>query len=116
MRINRLATPAVETRLGAGIVEPLDQLNRVQMPAAADRLSRVPPSMPAGAVQTARQAQEHVLASMRTVLANMLKWEGFQEAVTLLRDIENLQRQINQETEKRILDDVTGTQPAQKGK
>ena len=116
MRINRLATPAVETRLGAGIVEPLDQLNRVQMPAAADRLSQIAPSMPADAVQSARQAQEHVLAGMRTVLANMLKWEGFQEAVTLLRDIENMQRQINQETEKRILDEVIGTQPAEKRK
>ena len=72
--------------------------------------------MPAEAVGRDRQSQTAVLAAMKAVLANMLKWEGFQEAVTLLRDIENMQRQINQETEKRVLDQVMGTQPAQMGK
>ncbi|HSW47220.1 MAG TPA: hypothetical protein VLM89_16780 [Phycisphaerae bacterium] len=108
LRVNRLSTATVEARLGAGVVDPLDALQREQMPAAADLIDRIPPALPADTVQNARQAQTKVLAAMKTILANMLKWEGYQEAITLLRDIENMQKQINQETEKRILDEVIG--------
>ncbi len=116
MRINRLTTPSVEERLGQGIVEPLGALAREQMPAAADQLDQMPPTMPADAVGPARRSQAAILTAMKTVLANMLKWEGFQEAVTLLRDIESMQRQINEEMEKRIIEEVIGGQPGGKNK
>lgn len=116
MRINRLATPSVEERLGQGIVEPLGTLFREQMPAAADHLDQMPPILPPDAVARTRRSQATILAAMKTVLANMLKWEGFQEAVTLLRDIESMQRQINEEMEKRIIEEVIGGQPGEKNK
>lgn len=111
LRVNQLSTPSVESRLGRGIVEPLDSLYRSQMPAAADLLDQTPPAMPPEAIGRARRSQAEVLAAMKAVLANMLKWEGFQEAVTLLRDIESMQRQISQEMEKRIIDEMIGSPP-----
>lgn len=110
-RINQLATPAVEERLGWRIVEPIDELHRGAMPAAADQLdtlARLPADRNGRA---ARAAQERVLDAMREILASMLKWEGFQEAVTLLRDIQRLQRTIHQETQERIEEEIFGAEP-----
>ena len=42
----------------------------------------------------------------------MLKWEGFQEAVVLLREVLRLQGRLNAETEKRIEAMILGTEPA----
>jgi hypothetical protein len=47
---------------------------------------------------------------MNEILANMIKWEGFQEAVILLRDILKLQRDLNLETEKRIESEIFGNE------
>ncbi len=48
---------------------------------------------------------------MRTVLADMLQWEGFQEAITLLRDIQKLQSEISRETDQRIESELFGPKP-----
>ena len=46
--------------------------------------------------------QVELLATMQAALANMLKWEGFQETVTMLREILRLQEEINKETAEEI--------------
>ena len=49
---------------------------------------------------------------MRAILANMRKWEGFQEVVILLRDVLKMQRKLIQETETRVESEIFGTEPA----
>ena len=39
---------------------------------------------------------------MRRILRNMLKWEGYQEAVTMLRDILRLETELNEETRQEL--------------
>ena len=43
-----------------------------------------------------------VLDEMRRILSNMLKWEGFQEAVTMLREVLRLQKDLHRETQQEI--------------
>ena len=111
-RINQLATPEVEERLGRRIVAPMDVLHREKMPAAADRLEAMAKTWTDETQQATRLALQAVLADMKTILAGMVKWEGFQEAVTLLRDIQKMQRQVSEETDKRIEQAISG-EPAQ---
>jgi hypothetical protein len=35
---------------------------------------------------------------MRDILQNMVKWEGYQEAVSLLREVLRAQKNVSQET------------------
>ncbi len=42
--------------------------------------------------------QVALLSQMRAILANMLQWEGYQEAVNMLRDILRLQNELRTET------------------
>ncbi|HOW72398.1 MAG TPA: hypothetical protein PKY77_17505 [Phycisphaerae bacterium] len=111
-RINQLATPEVEERLGRRIVAPMELLHREKMPVAADRLETMARTWTEDSQQAARLALQAVLTEMKTILASMLKWEGFQEAVTLLRDVQKMQRQVSEETDKRIERAVSG-EPAQ---
>ena len=46
--------------------------------------------------------QVELLSIMRVALANMLKWEGFQETVTMLREILRLQKEVERETAEAI--------------
>lgn len=116
MRINQLATPAVEVRLGHGVVAPMDQLYRSGMPQAAAVLEQLPPDATGDALRQARAAQEQVLADMNRILANLLKWEGYQEAVTLLREVLKMQKALEQETEAKVEEQIFGIAPRGEGK
>lgn len=111
LRINQLSTPAVEARLGQNVVEPMDSLHRVLMPLAADRIDRLDRERSADAIGPAREGQEAVLAEMKRILESLLKWEGYQEAVTLLREVLKMQKSVSEETEKRIEQDIFGVPP-----
>jgi len=111
LRINQLATPAAEDRVGRRIVRPMESLHRSDMPAAAERIELFARERTAETFADARAAQERILAIMRTVLADMLQWEGFQEAITLLRDIQKLQSEISRETDQRIESELFGPKP-----
>jgi hypothetical protein len=39
---------------------------------------------------------------MRAILANMIQWEGYQEAVGMLRDILRLQNELRTETQQAV--------------
>lgn len=108
MRINQLATPEVEARLGRGVLQPIDALYRTDLPQAAAALEAYPAQPTAEALQVIRGHQEAILSEMNRILASLLKWEGYQEAVTLLRDVLKMQREVNEETQQRIEREIFG--------
>jgi hypothetical protein len=114
LRMNQLSTPAVEARLGHGVIEPMDDLYRSGMPQAAGAIEQLPPDAAGATLREARTGQEQVLAEMNRILASLLKWEGYQEAVTLLRDVLRMQKGLGQETEKKVEEQIfgIGTQPS----
>ena len=97
MRINQLATQAAEERLGLGVAEPLGRLVKRDFPSAADGIRQWSVD-PVGESAQVDPPQVALLAQMRAILANMLQWEGYQEAVTMLRDILRLQQELRTET------------------
>jgi len=98
MRINQLSTQTVEERLGLNVAEPLVRLVNRELPAAADAVRRWASSATAETTAAVDPLQVAALSQMRAILANMLQYEGYQEAVTMLRDILRLQQELKQET------------------
>jgi hypothetical protein len=111
LRVNQLATPAVEERLGRGVIAPLATLARERMPAAAEALEQLSESDTPDTQQAARSTQEAVLDDMNAVAERMLEWQRFQEAVILLRNVLRMQRDVSEETETRIETDIIGNLP-----
>ncbi|RJP32721.1 MAG: hypothetical protein C4547_13470 [Phycisphaerales bacterium] len=99
MRVNGLDTGVEQARLGEGIIAPLETLARRDCTNAADALRRY------GRLETADDpaaidaSLNEILGRMRQILAHMIQWEGYQEALTLLRDIVGLQKELNRETQ-----------------
>jgi hypothetical protein len=117
LQTNQLSSPTVESRLGGGIIQPIGTLLRNQVPKAADNLDALAREVTPQALQAAKLSQDAILAEMNRILANMQKWEGFQEAVGLLREVLKMQGNLNQEIEQRVEEEVfgpsgTGTRPA----
>jgi sugar-specific transcriptional regulator TrmB len=109
LRINQLADVTVEERLDGGVIGPLSRLVRVEIAVASETLTALAQNDQNPDIQTARDAQDQVLEQMRAILNRMLKWERFQEAVMLLREVMKMQSSVNQETEKAIEADIMGT-------
>lgn len=97
-RINQMATQTVEERLGQGIAEPLGRLTSRDLPEAADTIRRWSHDPDGEVGITVDPQQVALLSQMRGILANMLQWEGYQEAVNMLRDILRLQNELRTET------------------
>lgn len=102
MRINRMDALGVGDRILQGIVEPLESLSTAEMPDAAELLKRG--SREGGGEWEARAdaAQARLLEQMRAILSRMRETEGYHEAVTMLQDIIQLQKELNAETKKKI--------------
>ncbi len=98
LRINQLSTQAVEERMGIGIAEPLARLTTRDLPFAADTIRRWSHGPQGDAGPMVDPQQVALLSQMRAILANMLQWEGYQEAVNMLRDILRLQNELRTET------------------
>ncbi len=102
MQVNGLDTGVEQQRLGEGIIAPLETLARRDGINAADALRRY------GRLETANDpaaidaALNDILRQMRQILAHMIQWEGYQEALTLLRDIVGLQKELNKETQDEV--------------
>lgn len=101
---------ALHARLEERIIVPLDTLARRQVLTAADHLDLALKALKApgrasgdvtemrerlAAAATEQEAATRVLAE---VLRHMVKWEGYQEAVRLLRDVLRTQKDVNEET------------------
>jgi hypothetical protein len=102
LRISQLATVAVEQRLGEGIIEPLTQLAKRDLVIAADTLRQWGRDRSAELASQVDPQQVAILSQMRVILGNMLEWEGYQEAVSMLRDILRLQAELRDETKKNL--------------
>lgn len=102
LRINQLATNETQKRLVDSIITPMSQLAVKELTDGADllrRLGREKTDVLAAAVDP---LQARILARMQIILDNMLKWEGYQETVNMLREILQLQRELRDETRDEI--------------
>lgn len=79
-------------------------LSRTRIPAAADNLERLVTNEGSSPLESIKTSQDSILADMNRILANMQKWEGYQEAVALLREILKMQGNLNQEVKKQLED------------
>jgi len=98
MEINRMDDAATRRRMHDGIIAPLDELAARDLSDAADHLRRLGREGTAELARAVDPAQAAIGEKMRRVLDNMLQWEGFQETVGMLREILQLQRELNAET------------------
>jgi len=102
LRVNQLSTNAAEQRVGGAIIEPLGRLAKRDLVLAADDIRQWgrDSSRETGGKLDSQQAT--LLAEMREILANMLQWEGYQEAVNMLRDILRIQAELEAETRRNL--------------
>ena len=119
LEINQLASSSVRRRLDGGVIRPLRRLIETDVPAAADGVQRLQAAYTADLAEEVQQQQRQLVQSMYAVLANMLKWEGYGEAVAALRDIIRLQGNLNRETQDRLqreIERMFGEPPASQPK
>jgi len=102
MAVNGLDTATVVKRLQGGIISPLTRLAKRDLVLAGDLLRTMGRAGDSESATNADEAQASALADMRRILSNMLKWEGFQEAVTMLREIMRLQAELTEETQEEL--------------
>lgn len=102
LRINRLATDETQKRLVDGIITPMAQLAVKELTDGADLLRRLGREKTDTLAATVDPLQARILVRMQTILDNMLKWEGYQETVNMLREILQLQRELRDETRDEI--------------
>ena len=102
LRVNHLDTMDEQRRLGEWIVNPLSRLAKRDLVAAADTIRQWSREGSAEKASLVDHQQVELLSKMRQVLANMIQWEGYQEVVSLFRDIIRLQQELKAETEATV--------------
>lgn len=102
METNRMARPADRRRLIRRVSLPLEELGEQRMPASANRLGDLPDADQLEASADCLRDQADILQAMRAILADMLQWEGFREAVSLLEGIIAEQKELHAETRQRM--------------
>jgi len=102
LEINGLLSPTVRRRLGSGVIASLRTLISEQIPLAADEIDSLRDGLTPEAQRSVETQISAILARMQDILADMLKWEGYNEAVTLLQDILRLQEDISQATRRKL--------------
>lgn len=108
LRINQLATQPVEERLGKRIVEPLTDLARRDFVTAADTIRQWSRDRSGDMAVLIDGQQVALLKQMRAILSNMIQWQGYQEAVTMLRDVLRLQEELKRETNDKLKEEGKG--------
>ncbi len=98
LRTNQVLRRADEIRIRDRVMGPLERLGGERMRQAAAQMSLLGAEGGAEAVMEADGLQQEILAEMRQILANMLEWEGFREAVALLQEIIGQQESVRSET------------------
>lgn len=101
LKVNQLATPTVRRRLQNGVVTPLKRLINTDIVAAAELIERLRYQFDEKTADELEQQQAEIVRIMYGVRANMLKWEGYNETIVLLRDILRLQKDVNKDTQSR---------------
>ncbi len=108
LRINQLTTPTIEDRLGGNIVEPLAELARRDLALAGDAIRAWSRDASRETAAQIDVQQVVLLTKLRGILAHMIQWQGYQEAVTMLRDILRLQEELKAETKNRVREEGKG--------
>jgi len=106
LETNQLDTPQVRRRLGTGVISALGRLITTDVVEAADIGDRLRRRFDGAMADDLERRQTRIVQSMYAILANMLKWEGYNEAVTLLQDIVRLQGDLNKQTQARMEQEI----------
>ena len=118
MHTNGVARPADERRITERVVQPLASLTREAIPAAARVLGELRHAVDAELRASGLAAQDDILQQMRDILANMLEWEGYREAVTLLEAVIDAQADLRTGTLEALewqLEDILGLEEVLEG-
>ncbi len=102
MRVSKVARSEHEARIGQRLVTPLAALSREAIPAAVDAIAVLRQPSDADRRTACATAQAEVLRRMKAILANMLEWEGYQEAIALLRDLIAEQGKVREDTSRAV--------------
>ena len=102
LEINGQLSPTVRRRLGTGVIASLRTLINQDIPQVADEIDGLRDGISAEGQRSVEARISAILARMQDILADMLKWEGYNEAVTLLQDILRLQKDISQDTRRTL--------------
>lgn len=106
LRTNQLDNPIVRRRLDAGVLTPLGRLISTDLPGVADQLGQLAGGGDTQIADTIERGHAAILETMYSVLASMLKWEGYNEAVTLLRDIIRLHGDVTRQTQTQLESEI----------
>lgn len=106
MKTNELATPTVRRRLGQGVISPMRLLLAEDIPQVAERLERLREELDPVLAREVEKSQRQIVRRMYAILAEMIKWEGYNEAVALLRDALRLQKDVNQDTKEQLEQEI----------
>lgn len=113
-RTNRIATRIVRERLSEGVIQPMSWLINLDVIEAGELIERLRLRFDPAVADELERMQQGIVQAMYGILANMLKWEGYNEAVALLQDIVRLQGDVNKETQARLereIDRLFGSEP-----
>lgn len=102
LKVNQLAGPAVRRRLSGGVLRPLKRLINEDIVATAALMDRLRHDFDEAFADELEQREAKIVQTMYDILADMLKWEGYNEAVALLRDIVRMHHDVNRATEARL--------------
>jgi len=108
MRINQLDTQDDVERLKNRILEPLEEVSKRDLTAAADTIRLWSRDATEDLGVEVDRLQVSAVEKMRVILSNMLQWEGYYEVVSMLRDIIRLQNELSDEAKKAVEEQAKG--------
>jgi hypothetical protein len=94
----RVDRPADAARIAQRVVAPLEELARAAIPAAADAIDELRAKVSPAGRALAADHQADLLRHMEALLAEMVEWEGYREAVSLLEAVIAAQTALRADT------------------
>jgi hypothetical protein len=103
---NRIDTEELRIRLKSGIADPLRAIAKEMFPELDRRLAALRDALgddrlARGRRDAAKEQAVAILAAMNSVLGRMIELEDFNEAISLLEEIINLQKKLDEQTHQR---------------
>lgn len=102
MRTSKVARAVDERRIVDRVARPLTELGASLMPEAANQILAARSDSGPERRDALLAQQSEILQKMRTILSQMLEWEGYQEAVALLREIIDEQAALREDTQTAV--------------
>lgn len=102
MQVNKVVRAGDERRIAQRIVAPLEKLGRETMPAVSAMIAELRDDTGRRGADELPDRQNEILRQMQAILANMLEWEGYREAVALLQEIIATQSDVHEATVKTL--------------